>query len=179
MCYDQLEKLKRIIARDRNINIFVLIFLLVFLFACLYAVFLNAFVALVALPLLVMILFMITCITENNRLLRQFSDIVRNKALNKTYSVKLHNPKIKFLAYPEVKTRSSLLVQYYGLTMKDGNKKYYYFFEECMWYDKTAVDNIYQKTARELSVQCYENTTIVKTIENDAHFVHIQWGKSL
>ena len=122
MYYNQLEKQKRIITRDKRINIFILIFLLILLFACLYATFSNALAALMVLPLLAIIVCIIKCIVENNRLLRQFFDILRNKALNKTYSVKLHSPKIKFLTYPEVKTRSSLLVQYYGLTMKDGNK---------------------------------------------------------
>lgn len=174
---NNLKQQRKIILRQRKINIFLLSFGVLFFSVCLYATFLNVLVIFILPIPLVIILLAVKDIAENNRLLKQFSNIWSNKPLNKTYPSKLYCPKIFFLTYPEVISHASSSPKYYGVTVTDSNKnKYYYFFEECMRYDKESISMIRKRFSCELDIQCYENTNIIKTIANDPHFVHIRFG---
>ena len=131
----------------------------------------------ILLILLILILLSIKWITDNNRLLKQFVSIEENKTLNKTSEYILHCPKVAFLRVPEVRPHPSPSPEYYGITLSNGDKnKYYCFFEEPLRHDKDSINKITKKFNGELSIQCYENTFIIKTIEKAPNFIHIRNG---
>ena len=177
MYYDKLRDYKKIILKDRKINIFLLVMESLPVPFIAWAM-LKAFHAIfILLVLLLLILLSIKWLTDNNHLLKQLAGIEKNNALNKTSQHILHYPKIAFLRVPKFEPHPSLSPEYYGIRILDGNKnKYYYFFEEPLRHDKDSINKIIKKFNRELSIQCYENTFIIKTIEKVPYFIHIRNG---
>ena len=105
-----------------------------------------------------------------NCLLRQF-DCIR---INKTYEVRLYRPKFVYLTRP----RGKYTYYVYGIKFYGADKsKYYYFFDEELTDLHGDRHRMVQETLwRELYIQCYENTSIVKTINNDPYFFRIRYG---
>ena len=177
MYYDKLRNYRKIILKDRKINIALLIFELLAFLAILLATLKDIHGIFILFILLIPIILSIKCIADNNRLLNQFFNIEKNNVLNKTHQSMLYYPKVIFLRVPEVRRQPTLSPEYYGIRILDGNKnKYYYFFEEPLKYDKDSIDKIFKKFNGKIHMQCYENTSIVKTIENNPYFVHIRHG---
>ena len=175
MYYDKLRNYRKIILKDRKINIFLLIMESLPVPFIMWAMLKDFRAIFILLILLILILLSIIWITDNNRLLNQFSSIEKNNTLNQTYQHILHYPKVIFLRVSGC--RASLSPDYYGIMILDGNKnKYYYFFEEPLRHDKDSMDKIFKKFNKEISIQCYENTFIIKTIEKAPYFIHIQNG---
>ncbi|MBQ9112400.1 MAG: hypothetical protein IJY08_02355 [Clostridia bacterium] len=106
-----------------------------------------------------------------NSLLRQFERI----KINKTYAVRLYRPKFIYLT----RSRGKYSCHYYGIKFYGADKrKYYYFFDE----ELTEIHGDLHRTVqevlwRELYVQCYEGTSIVKTINNDPCFFRVRYGQ--
>ncbi len=125
-----------------------------------------------------LILSVITYVTlssaiEHHKILKQFKKI----KLSDTYEIKLYRPKIRLMRHSEsIYGRPKTNVYYYGITFLDANKKKYYFFFnfEMINLSKLDIKKIEEKLWRELTLQCYENTSIVKTIENDPYFFRIR-----
>ena len=116
-------------------------------------------------------------IGENNGLLNAFASIEEKQSLYKTYLLERNDLKVKILAVPKVRSRVDSSPRYYAVRFMDGERnKYYYFFEEDLRYDKESIDKIHQKFKGDVSMQCYEGTNIVKTINNDLHFLYIRNG---
>lgn len=178
MYYDKLRNYRKIILKERKINIFLLIMESLPVPFILWGTLKDIRAILILLILLVLILLSVKQISNNNRLLNQFFTIEKNNALNKLYISLLYYPKVTFLKIPEINAYQSLYSEYYGMIISDDNKnQYYYFFEEPLTYNKDSINKIIQKFNREIHIQCYENTTIIKTIENNPYFVHIRYGK--
>ncbi len=177
MYYNKLRDYKKIILKDRKINIFLLVMESLPVPFIAWAM-LKAFHAIfILLVLLLLILLSIKWLTDNNHLLKQLACIEKNNALNKTSQHILHYPKIAFLRVPKFEPHPSLSPKYYGIRISDCNKnKYYYFFEEPLRHDKDSINKITKKFNRELSIQCYENTFIIKAIEKSPHFIHVRNG---
>lgn len=179
MYYDKLEKQKRIIVKERKYNIFFLTMGLLFFLPCLWMTFYDLRVLLIAWVPLALILGSIKWIAENNRLIEQFSCIVKNNAIRKTCEITLDCPKIAFRLEPGANTRGSASKTICAITFKDRRKrKFYYFFDESMTlsYSSAQFKRIQSEFRHELHIQCYENTSIVRTIENDPRFLHIKFG---
>ncbi len=74
-----------------------------------------------------------------------------------------------------VRAHVSLISTYYGITVTDQSKnKYYFFFDENPMLTKADIDEIRGKFNTEVRIQCYTNTSIIKTIENDSHFLRLK-----
>lgn len=167
---DPFEQPKKHIRKERRSNIFLLSAGIFFLVLTSLAAFSDLRALIPALPAAALLLFAIRCIVKNDRLLKQIASIETIKS----NEVMLSRPKITFLACPRRSYAS--IPQYYGMTVTDCRKnKYYYFFDECVTYDKAYFQYIREKCARVISIQCYENTAIIRTIENDPRFLRIQY----
>lgn len=179
MYYDKLARQSKIIQKERKINIFLLSCGVFFLIPFLWATICDLRGLLIVWLPCILILVAIKWITANNRLLKQFSGIVENNAINKTYEIMLDRPKIGFLVYPEIHSHNSPWKKYYGITIIDRRKhRYYYFFDESVTieYNKVRIQRIRGEFCRELRIQCYENTSIIRTIDNDPRFWGIKFG---
>lgn len=177
MCYDELRNYRKIILKGRRINIFMLV-IWAFPIPFLAWAALNDFRAsfIIFLPMIFMLL-SIKLIIDDNRLLNQLSSIEENNTLNKTSEYILQCPKVVILRVPEVRATYSRSPCYYGIRLTDVNKnKYYYFFEDTLRHDNDSINMIIEKFNREIHIQCYENTSIIKTIEKSPRFIHIRYG---
>lgn len=173
MYYDKLAEQKKHIVKEKKYNIFFLTMGLLFFLPCLWLVFYDLRVLLIAWPPLILIAFSVKWIAENNRLLKQFSSIVENNAINKTCEITLDRPKIAFMVKPGTSSRNSVSKTICAITFKVHRKqKYYYFFDECVTlsYSSAGFKRIQDNFSPELHIQCYENTSIIQTIENDLRF---------
>ena len=178
MNYNKLKQQSKIILKDRKINVFILIMLLLGFFVILYATLktkeIYGFFILVMLFLL--ILFLMKCIKSNNLLLKQILSIEKNNAFFQTYQAELYYPKVIIQKIPEVAAYVSLSPTYYAIKIVDGKNVYFYFLEEPLRHDNKSIDNILKKFDGTIHIECYENTSIVKTIEGDPSFIHIRYG---
>lgn len=167
MCYDKLEKQKALIKKERKLNVLLLVIgLLIFVF--------FSWAAILDVRAIFLLLFPIACIclaikdmVEVKRVVTQFSSIVKQQSLNKTHTVELHSPKLAFRRYPEFRAHPPLTQDIYAITLTDqSRKKYYYFLESPMRYDdKVGIEKLRQTFSDDVRIQCYENTTIIKTVE--------------
>ena len=173
MYYDKLNEFKRPMIKARNWFVFVIAMWLFVAFCFLvmsvafgkwrglWAVVLFGGMAVPFLPSLI----------KYNRILRQF-DCIR---INKIYEVRLYRPKFIYLTRPLGKYSH----YYYGIEFYGVDKKrYYYFFDE----ELTDLNGERHRTVqealwRELYIQCYEGTSIVKTINNDPYFFRVRYGQ--
>lgn len=109
---------------------------------------------------------------KHNKILKQITKIESNH----TYEVKIYRPKIRHMTHTEIRSKYRSNIYYYGITFSDESKKKYYFFFnfEMLNLSKIEIKKIEEKLWRELTLQCYENTSIIKTIENDPYFLRIR-----
>lgn len=175
MCYDKLKNQKKIISKEMKMNIVVLICGLFFFILILAAGFNDASAFLFSPLPLIPIVLSIKWITVNINLLKQFSSIEENGTLNKTYTLKLCCPKVRFIRFPYSSPYSSFS-PYYGISLDDGKHRYYYYFNEILRYEKNSFNEITKKFDKNIVIKCYHDTFIIKTIENDPFFVHIRHG---
>lgn len=176
MYYDKLKNQKKIISKEMKMNIFVLICGLYFFILFFAAGFASAS-AFLFLPFpLISIFLSIKWITVTGDLLKQFSSIEKNGTLNKTYTLKLCSPKVRFLRFPNA-GHSSFSPPYYGISLDDGKHRYYYYFNEILMYEKNSFNEITKKFDKNIVIKCYHDTFIIKTIENDPLFVRIRYGE--
>lgn len=167
---DYFERHKKYIRKDRNLFTWVLIWGLVIFFMLLVAVIKNPNdIWLILMPMAV-IIFAWTQIISANCLLKQFAN-VNTKNISE---IKILNPKIKFLTHVEVSAISHTgRSRYYGIKLI-GEQKFYYLYGEHYKYTAEDIKKIRTKFKGEISIQYYEGTTIIKTIENDPYFLKIK-----
>lgn len=169
---DHFKRQKKYILRNRKIAVFTLIIGLVFLVLLLWASFKKPNTIWIAFISLAVILIASICIATTNRLLKQFSKI----QISKISEIKISHPKIDFLTTPELTPIAHNVRQkYYGIKII-GEQKFYYLFGECYRYNAEDLKKIHTKFNDEISVQYYEGTTIIKTIQNDPYFMKLKVG---
>ena len=169
---DHFKRQKKYILRNRKIAVFTLIIGLVFLVLLLWASFKKPNTIWIAFIPLAVILIASICIATTNRLLKQFSKI----QISKISEIKISHPKIDFLTTPELTPIAHNVRQkYYGIKII-GEQKFYYLFGECYRYNAEDLKKIHTKFNDEISVQYYERTTIIKTIQNDPYFMKLKVG---
>ena len=162
---DHFKRYKKYIIRNRRIAIFSLIIGLILLVLFLLASFKKTNIIWITLIPLAVILIASICIATTNRLLKQFSKI----QISQISEIKISHPKIDFLTTPQL-TRRNLRQKYYGIKII-GEQKFYYLFGECYRYNAEDFKKIHKKFNDEISIQYYEGTTIIKTIQNDPYFM--------
>jgi hypothetical protein len=169
---DHFGRHKKYILRNRKIAVFTLIIGLIFLVLFLWASFKNPNTIWITLFPLAVIVIATICIATTNRLLNQFSKIQTSQISE----IKISHPKIDFLTTPELTPVAHHVRQkYYGIKII-GEQKFYYLFGECYKYTAEDLKKIYTKFNDEISIQYYEGTTIIKTIQNDPYFMKFKVG---
>ena len=169
---DHFKRQKKYILRNRKIAVFALITGLIFLVLLLWASFKKPNTIWITLIPLAVILIASICIATTNRLLKQFSKI----QISQISEIKISHPKIDFLTTPELTPIAHNVSQkYYGIKII-GEQKFYYLFGECYRYNAEDLKKIHTKFNDEISVQYYEGTTIIKTIQNDPYFMKLKVG---
>ena len=169
---DHFKRQKKYILRNRKIAVFTLITGLIFLVLLLWASFKKPNTIWITLSPLAVILIASICIATTNRLLKQFSKI----QISQISEIKISHPKIDFLTTPELTLIAHNVRQkYYGIKII-GEQKFYYLFGECYRYNAEDLKKIHTKFNDEISVQYYEGTTIIKTIQNDPYFMKLKFG---
>ena len=169
---DHFERHKKYILRNRKIAVFTLITALIFLALFLWASFKKPSTIWITLIPLSVILIATICIATTNRLLKQFSKI----QISQISEIKISHPKIDFLTTPELTPIAHNVRQkYYGIKII-GEQKFYYLFGECYKYTADDLKKIRIKFNSEISIQYYEGTTIIKTIQNDPYFMKFKVG---
>ncbi len=108
---------------------------------------------------------------------RQYANIQNT---HKTYDVKLNSPKVQFLLVS--KGRHSFFRSLLGIALIDENKnRYYYILPETVlldWEELVSAENkIKERFNREICIQCYENTNIIRSVEKDIHFLQFRYRK--
>lgn len=103
-------------------------------------------------------------IVKTNSLIKQVSFVEEMNGIKEVYDVKLDNPRFFFLSDGGNKTYKHC----YGIGLKSKDKKKYYIL-----FDGLKVISYYEDLetlvsifSREFTLQCYEGTTIVKTVDN-------------
>lgn len=169
---DHFEKHKKYILRNRKIGIFTLMVAVIFLVMFLEISFNNpSIVWTIVIPLSV-VLIAVIYIASLNRLLKQFSRIETSRICE----IKFFSPKFDFLTTPELTpVAHNVRQKYYGIKII-GEQKFYYLFGECYKYTAEDLKKIHTKFNGEISIQYYEGTTIIKTIQNDPHFMKLKVG---
>lgn len=169
--YDRFEPQKKYLKKSRNPSIILLgcsgyLFLLVLVAALINRHFL-AYLAIVLLTLPLVVISLCTLIKYNS-LIKQFSRIKAGEV----YEFKSYRPKVTFLTY---KSGSRYVhdILCYGVTLYDyrTKTKYHYLLGEAFKLDKDGIEKVQAKLFKELHIQCYAGTTLIKTIENDPHFL--------
>ena len=99
---------------------------------------------------------------------------------SKTYDVRLKNSKVKFLLVSQ--GRQSFSRSLLGIALIGENKKrYYYLLPETVLLDREnlilAQNKIKEKCNREICVQCYKNTNIIRSVDKNIHFLRFHHGK--
>ncbi len=170
--YDRFADQKKYLLKNRKFSISFLIYsffvLLLFIFV---VVKVGDLLYILLLPLALMT-FAICGLVKYNRLLKQFSRIKAGEI----YEIKLYRPKVTLLLYTPFSTRKyHKKILFYGVTLTDyQKKKYHYFLGEAFELDNQDTKKLKAKLYRELHIQCYENTTLIKIIEDDPHFLKIK-----
>lgn len=169
---DHFERHKKYILRNRKIALFTLTIGLIFLAMFFWVSLKNLNIIWIAAIPLGIVLIAIIYITTLNRLLNQFPKIQPSK----TCEIKISYPKIDFLTTPELTpVTHNVRQKYYGIKII-GEQKFYYLFGECYKYTADDLKKIHTKFNGEINIQYYKGTTIIKTIQNDPHFLKIKAG---
>lgn len=172
MRYDRFEREIRYNKKERAFNAFFLSFFTLFFGLCVWATFRNIRMIFADLVVLVLIFFYLCPLIGNIRLLKQLDLLVKNDEGKGIYEVPLYRPKISLLIHTEFFGRRIQMRRYYGVKITDDKKNvYYYFTGELRNLDKAETDKIQDKFYRDINIQCYQNTTIVRTVENDPYFL--------
>ena len=110
---------------------------------------------------------------RDNKLLKELTSIEDNKTINKTFEVTLDRPKINLMKKSVIRIHLSYIYECYAIVFSDNKKnKYYYFLDEHRLFDNLKFKLFKEKFPRKFRVQCYKNTSIIRTIEKDPHFVN-------
>ena len=172
--YDRFEPQKKYLRRNRNVAIGGIIcasyFFLTILFASLRGSNPSFLAWIILLPLPMLIAFICPLI-KYARLLKQFSKIKEGAM----YELISYRPKVTFLTYKSgLRYVHDILC--YGVTIYDyrTKTKYHYLLGEAFKLDKDGIEKVQAKLFKELHIQCYAGTTLIKTIENDPHFLKIR-----
>lgn len=175
MNYNKLDKYKKFIIRDRKFTVLLIVLGAYFLCISLWAAFYSLIGLVIALIPLSIILFAVRWLIEDNRLLKQLLSIEANQVLNKTYVVNLQNPETRFMQNMVIRKYTPVIRTYYGVTVTDKRKnKYYYFFDENTVLSKSDINAIRKKLNNNIQIQCYENTSVIKTFENNKWFLSLK-----
>lgn len=97
----------------------------------------------------------------------------------KTNDVKLKSPKIKFLF--GLSAKQTVYRCLLGIVLIDENQnRYYYVLPEPAFLEwKNVVssqEKIKERFNHEISIQCYENTNVIRSVEKDIHFLRFRLG---
>lgn len=177
MCYNKLKEYSKIILKIRKFHTVILAIETVFAAIFLALTFLEIRLVPVLIFFIVSMIFSIKAIRKYDLLFSELLRIEKNNAINRTYPLEIFYPKITLLTVPEIKTVATPPTYCFGIQLTDSDKnKYYYFFEELAFFNKVNTKTLYGKFDGKIGVRCFENTSIVKTIENDPHFIHIKYG---
>ena len=104
---------------------------------------------------------------QYRRILRQAQSITSSE----TEEIILYHPTVKFLTRAEMIGRYRSQAYITGIELIDEKKgKYTYLFKTDLKVREDTARKIKEKLQRELHVQCYCNTRILRFIENDPHF---------
>jgi hypothetical protein len=118
-------------------------------------------------------------ISDDKRLLKQLSHVLKIERAYKTYEIKLTAPTAVLLTVSQLRRpRHDLYPPCYGAILKcKSGKTYYLFFNDnLIVYDKTVIKQITDKLTGDLTVRCYENTCVIQSIERDPNFINIGNG---
>ena len=99
---------------------------------------------------------------------------------NKTYDVRLKSSKVKFLLVSQRRQSFSRCLS--GIVLIDENQnRYYYLLPETVLLDRKnlilAQNKMKEKFNREICVQCYKNTNIIRSVDKNIHFLRFHHGK--
>ena len=99
---------------------------------------------------------------------------------SKTYDVRLKNSKVKFLLVSQ--GRQSFSRSLLGIVLIDENQnRYYYLLPETVLLDRENLiltqNKMKEKFNREICVQCYKNTNIIRSVDKNIHFLRFHHGK--
>ena len=178
MYYNKIDKYKKYIIREKRWNIFLVIWGVFLTALIIWGAFSSPKAIVVAVLTLLPAFLGILGIIKNNRLLNVLSSIEKHQVISQTYEIKLSSPKVVFLTQTEYHGRRYYHPKYYGIKIIDDQKnKYYYFFDDYFEYDKYAIDKIREKFSRNICIQCFKGTSIIKTVENDPYFLRFKFGK--
>ena len=178
MCYDDLKSKEKIILKERRANIFLLIMEALFLLVTVGVCFRDIRGAFVLPIPLILLLLSAKWIVINNKMIEQLASIERNGSLNKTYKVKLNDPRLELMRTPEIRPTPSRTPTYYGMILEDSQRtRYYCFFEEELRHSKESIEKLLEKLSGELEIECFEETSVVKTVGTDPRFIHIRHGE--
>ena len=116
-------------------------------------------------------------VMKRKSICKQYASIQNSQ---KTYDVKLKSPKVKFLLVAE--GRQSFSKSLWGIVLIDENKnRYYYILPEVVlldWENLILEQNkMKEKFNREICVQCYENTNVIRSVDKNIHFLCFRYGK--
>ena len=176
MYYNKIQEYKKpLLKLRRTCIVFSIVFFVIWIIFVLFSIVAGWRAFVVSSIWLIPLLIYLYGAKKYNLILYQLSSIWKNQTINKVYEIKLSHPKIQFMTRPLGKYSS----YYFGVILIDEQKnKYYYFFdEEVSLLEKYDLYNLKQKFCRELSIQCYENTTIIKTIDKNPRFIRIRYGQ--
>lgn len=98
----------------------------------------------------------------------------------KGYDVNLKNPKVKFLLVSQ--GRQSFSRSLSGIVLIDENQnRYYYLLPEIVLLDREnlilAQNKMKEKCNREICIQCYEHTNIIRSVDKNIYFLRFHRGK--
>lgn len=99
---------------------------------------------------------------------------------HKICDVRLECPKVKFLLVSQGRHSFSRFLL--GIALIDKNKNcYYYILPETIllgWEELVSAQNkIKERFNREICIQCYENTNIIRSVDKNIHFLRFRYRK--
>jgi len=110
-------------------------------------------------------------------ILKQFRLLEINLAGQAKEEASIYKPKIRFLAFAKFRHgfyRAKADTMFFGFIIIDHTKKkYYYIFEDAICLNNHDLKKIQEKLDRRFSIQYYRGTSIIYTIENNPHFLHM------
>lgn len=173
MANGKLERIKDQIKMSRNSSAFMFAFATIFLVANLKLISFDNMGILVYAVSGALGVYSVFMFIKYSRLLKEIS--VADPGM--TYEMKLYRPKVKMIAHSGFRTsrrRYSREKRFIGITFIDEKKgRYHYFFGDTWVISPSEVKDLKEKFYRDISIECYKNTHIVKLIENDPYFLGI------
>ena len=126
--------------------------------------------------LILAFLWAIPCFFEYRTLKKKDALLLQlsNLSTRRSYDVKISCAKIAMMNFT---TRSKRPTSFGIKILDTKGKEYYYFFDGNLFYDLISIRKIREKISEEIILQCYENSVIVKSIENDPNYIYVKHGK--